>query len=161
MACTRVLTFAARCVSGRVRDGDALVPLQHHDQLAVFPDGVAGAQTVAVQYWRGIGLGEWDWIGVGAGWPAGQLESKIDEQLKAARRVFLDADPRWCLPCEWHLVEVRELAQVEPHFHFKQVAPTIYEIKPLEEQSANDQPHLEKLLPESRPEEVKKCFNSG
>ena len=121
---------------------------------------IAGAQTVAVQYWRGIGLGEWDWIGVGAGWPAGQLESKIDEQLKAGRRVFLDADPRWWLPCDWHLIEVRELAQVEPHFHFKQVAPTVYEIRPIADQSAIDNPHLENLLPEKRPEEVKKCFNS-
>jgi Dolichyl-phosphate-mannose-protein mannosyltransferase len=122
---------------------------------------IAGAQTVAVQYWRGIGLGEWDWIGVGAGWPAGQLESKIDEHLKAGRHVFLDADPRWWLPCDWHLTEVRELAQVETQFHFKQIAPTVYEIRPLEEQSANDHPHLEKLLPENRQEEVKKCFNSG
>src|SRR5215471_9400262 len=122
---------------------------------------IAGAQTVAVQYWRGIGLGEWDWIGVGAGWPAGQLESKIDEHLKAGRRVYLDADPRWWLPCEWHLVEVRELAAVETHFHFQQVAPTVYEIKPLDDPSATAQPHLENLLPENRPEEVKKCFNSG
>jgi hypothetical protein len=122
---------------------------------------IAGAQTVAVQYWRGIGLGDWDWIGVGAGWPAGQLESKIDEHLQAGRRVFLDADPRWWLPCEWHLVEVRELVQIEPHFHFKQVAPTVYEIRPFADESANDQPHLENLLPEQRPEEVKKCFNSG
>ena len=105
--------------------------------------------------------GEWDWIGVGAGWPAGQLESKIDEHLKAGRRVFLDADPRWWLPCDWHLIEVRELAQIEPHFHFKQIAPTVYEIRPLDEQSAMDRPHLENLLPEKRPEEVKKCFNSG
>jgi hypothetical protein len=37
---------------------------------------IAGAQTVAVQYWRGIGLGEWDWIGVGAGWPAGSTRIK-------------------------------------------------------------------------------------
>jgi len=122
---------------------------------------IAGAQTVAVQYWRGIGLGEWDWIGVGAGWPAGQLESKIDEHLKAGRRVFLDADPRWWLPCDWHLVEAKELAAAEPHFHFKQVAPTVYEIKPLDDPAATDQPHLENLLPENRPEEVKKCFNSG
>ena len=122
---------------------------------------IAGAQTVAVQYWRGIGLGDWDWIGVGAGWPAGQLESKIDEHLKVGRRVFLDADPRWWLPCEWHLVEVRELAAVESHFHFKQIAPTIYEIRPLDDSSANDHPHLENLLPEKRPEEVKKCFDSG
>ncbi|HEY0350459.1 MAG TPA: glycosyltransferase family 39 protein [Pyrinomonadaceae bacterium] len=122
---------------------------------------IAGAQTVAVQYWRGIGLGEWDWIGVGAGWPAGQLESKIDEHLKAGRRVFLDADPRWWLPCEWHLTEVTELAQIESRFHFKQIAPTVYEIRPLSDQSATDHPHLENLLPEKRPEEVNKCFNSG
>jgi len=122
---------------------------------------IAGAQTVAVQYWRGIGLGEWDWIGVGAGWPAGQLESKIDEHLKAGRRVFLDSDPRWWLPCEWHLTEVTELAQIESRFHFKQIAPTIYEIRSLEDPSATDHPHLENLLPEKRPEEVKKCFNSG
>jgi len=122
---------------------------------------IAGAQTVAVQYWRGIGLGEWDWIGVGAGWPAGQLESKVDEHLKAGRRVFLDADPRWWLPCEWHLVEVRELAEIEPHFRFKQIAPTVYEIRPLDDPSAIDHPRLENLLPEKRPEEVKKCFNSG
>lgn len=122
---------------------------------------IAGAQTVAVQYWRGIGLGEWDWIGVGAGWPAGQLESKIDEHLKAGRRVFLDADPRWWLPCEWHLTEVKELSQMESRFHFKKTAPTLFEILPLEDQSAADRPHLENLLPEKRPEEVKKCFNSG
>ena len=122
---------------------------------------IAGAQTVAVQYWRGIGLGEWDWIGVGAGWPAGQLESKIDEHLKSGRRVFLDADPRWWLPCEWHLIEVRELAAVETHFHFKQLAPTIYEIRPADDQSATDHPHLENLLPEKRPEEAKKCFDAG
>jgi uncharacterized protein YqgC (DUF456 family) len=122
---------------------------------------IAGAQTVAVQYWRGIGLGEWDWIGVGAGWPAGQLESKIDEHLKAGRRVFLDADPRWWLPCDWHLTEVRELAQSEARFHFKKVAPTVFEIRPIDDQSAIDHPHLENLLPEKRPEEVKKCFASG
>jgi Dolichyl-phosphate-mannose-protein mannosyltransferase len=135
---------------------DARLKLMPRDAVVI-----AGAQTVAVQYWRGIGLGEWDWIGVGAGWPAGQLESKIDEHLKAGRRVYLDADPRWWLPCDWHLVEVRELAQIETRFHFKQVAPTVYEIKPLNDPSATDSPHLENLLPENRPEEVKKCFNSG
>ena len=122
---------------------------------------IAGAQTIAVQYWRGIGAGEWDWIGVGAGWPTGQLESKIAEHLKAGRRVFLDADPRWWLPCSWHVSEIKELTQIEPHFHFKQVAPTVYEIRPLEDQSAKDQPHLENLLPEKRPEEVTKCFDQS
>jgi hypothetical protein len=122
---------------------------------------IAGAQTVAVQYWRGIGLGQWDWIGVGAGWPQGQLESKINEHLKSGRRVFLDSDPRWWLPCSWHVSEIEELAKIDPHFHFKEVAPRIYEIRALEDQSAKDQPRLERLLPENRPEEVKKCFDSG
>src|ERR1041385_1212387 len=72
-----------------------------------------------------------------------------------------DADPRWWLPCEWHLVEVNELVKIEPHFHFKRIAPTIYELRPIEDQSATDKPQLQNLLPENRPEEVKKCFNSS
>jgi len=122
---------------------------------------VAGAQTVAVQYWRGIGLGEWDWIGVGAGWPQGQLESRIAAYLKSGRRIYLDTDPRWWLPCSWHVSEIEELAKIEPHFHFKQIAPTIYEIRPSDDRSATAQPHLESLLPEKRGEEVKRCFDSG
>ncbi len=122
---------------------------------------IAGAQTVAVTYWRGIGLGEWDWIGVGAGWPKDLLKTKIDEHLQAGRRVFLDADPRWWLPCAWHIPEIEELTKIEPHFHFRQVAPTVFEIRPLSDQSAIDQPHLENLLPSARSEEVKKCFDSG
>ena len=122
---------------------------------------ISGAQTVAVQYWRGIGLGEWDWIGVGAGWPQGQLESKIDAHLRSGRRVFLDADPRWWLPCSWHVSEIEELAKIEPHFNFTKVSATIYEIHPVDDQSMKDRPHLENLLPENRPEEVKRCFDSG
>jgi hypothetical protein len=122
---------------------------------------IAGAQTVAVSYWRGIGLGEWDWIGVGAGWPQGQLEKKISEHISAGRRVFLDVDPRWWLPCSWHVAEIAELSKIEPAFHFRRVAPTIYEIRPLTDQAATDTPHLENLLPEKRTEEVKKCFDSG
>ena len=121
---------------------------------------IAGAETIAVTYWRGIGAGSWDWIGVGAGWPDGKLESKIKEHLQSSRRVFLDDDPRWWQPCSWHLREVNELARIEPHFHFIRIAPTIYEIRPAEDRSANDQPHLEKLLAENRPEEVKNCFNA-
>jgi hypothetical protein len=138
------------------RDYDERLKLMPRDAVVI-----AGAQTVAVTYWRGIGLGEWDWIGVGAGWPQGQLESKIAEHLKAGRRVFLDADPRWWLPCSWHSSEIEELSKIEPHFHFRRIAPTIYEIRPLEDPSATDQPYLESLLPEKRSEEVKKCFDSG
>lgn len=122
---------------------------------------IAGAQTVAVIYWRGIGAGRWEHIGVGAGWPAGLLQTKIDEHLRAGRRVFLDADPRWWQPCAWRQPEIRELAGIEPVFHFRRIAPTLFEIRPADDLSATDKPHLESLLPENRAEEVEKCFDAG
>ena len=122
---------------------------------------IAGAQTVAVTYWRGIGVGQWEHIGTGAGFPAGKLRAKIEEALAAGRRVFLDVDPRWWQPCSWQAAEIREIISIEPDFHFKKVAATIYEIRPVEDASANDQPQLEKLSPRNRPEDLKKCFSAG
>jgi hypothetical protein len=121
---------------------------------------ISGAQTVAVKYWRGLGSGEWDVVGPGAGWPGTRLGAVIDGYLKQGRRVFLDADPRWWQPCSWHVREIRELARIDSRFHFRQVAPTVLEIRPVEDSSAVDQPHLERLLPENRREEVKKCFSA-
>ena len=112
-------------------------------------------------YWRGIGAGQWDHIGVGAGWPAGVFQNKVEEHLAAGRRVFVDIDPRWWQPCSWQTIEIRELAAIEPHFHFKKVAPTVFEIRPVEDNSASDKPNLQGLLPENRSEEVKRCFNAG
>jgi 4-amino-4-deoxy-L-arabinose transferase-like glycosyltransferase len=122
---------------------------------------ISGAQTVAVIYWRGIGAGEWDVIGPGAGWPQGRLESTVADYLKSGRRVFLDADPRWWQPCGWHVSEVNELVSIEPRFHFRRVTPTIYEVLPANSSSATDHPRLETLLSRNRPEDVKQCFNAG
>lgn len=119
---------------------------------------ISGAQTVAVIYWRGIGAGEWDVIGPGAGWPQGRLESTVADYLKSGRRVFLDADPRWWQPCGWHVAEVDELAKLEPRFHFRKVTSTIYEVLPANNPSATDHPRLEALLPRNRPEDVTRCF---
>jgi hypothetical protein len=119
---------------------------------------MAGFATVAVTYWRGIGLGEWEHIGTGAGFPAGQLQQKIEEQLRAGKRVFIDADPRWWQPCSWQTGELREVVAIEPHFHFRRVAATIYEVRSVQDTSAADRPSLKNLLPENRSEEVKKCF---
>jgi Dolichyl-phosphate-mannose-protein mannosyltransferase len=118
---------------------------------------MAGAQTVAVTYWRGIGLGEWDAIGTGGGWPGAQLFSVIETYLRGGRRVFLDTDPRWWSPCGWQREETRTLVQLESHFRFRRVNETIYEIRPLTDETANDAPHLQTLLPENRPAEVRKC----
>ncbi len=122
---------------------------------------IAGAQTVAVTYWRGIGAGEWVHIGTGAGFPAGKLQQKIAEHLRAGQRVFLDIDPRWWQPCSWQTSEIRELATIEPHFRFRQIAPALYEIRSPDDPTAADRPHLEKLLPENRTEEVKRCFSAS
>lgn len=122
---------------------------------------ISGAQTVAVIYWRGISSGEWDVVGPGAGWPQGQLESTVADYLKSGRRVFVDADPRWWQPCGWHISEIKELASIEPRFHFRRVSETIYEVRPASDPVATDHPHLESLLPENRPADAKKCFSAG
>ena len=108
-----------------------------------------------------MGAGEWDVIGPGAGWPGSQLGSVIAGYLNQRRRVFLDTNPLWWQPCGWHVSEIEELATIETRFHFRQVAPTVFEIRPLDDPTATDQPHLERLRPGNRPEEVKRCFNSG
>jgi hypothetical protein len=131
------------------------------ERLRMLPNDavvMAGFATVAVTYWQGIRVGQWIHIGTGAGFPAGRLQQTIEEHLRAGHRVFIDVDQRWWQPCSWQTGEIRELVSIEPHFRFRQVTSTIYEIRLPDDASATDQPHLEKLLPENRPEEVKKCF---
>lgn len=118
---------------------------------------MAGGQTVAVTYWRGVGLGEWETIGTGGGWPGAQLASVIETYLHNGRPVFLDADPRWWSPCGWQREEIHELVQLESRFRFRRVSDTIYEVRPLTDESARDAPNLKALLPENRPAEIKKC----
>lgn len=131
------------------------------ERLRLLPNDavvMAGFATVAVTYWRGIGSGHWEHIGTGAGFPAGKLPQKIDEYLRARKRVFIDVDLRWWQPCSWQTQEILEIVSIESHFRFRRVAPTIYEIRPPEDISASDSAELRNLLPENRPEELKKCF---
>jgi 4-amino-4-deoxy-L-arabinose transferase-like glycosyltransferase len=135
----------------------------YNRQLAPFPRDavmIAGAQTVAIKYWRGIGAGEWDVIGPGSGWPGPQLGSVIENYLKSGRRVFVDADPRWWQPCGWHVREIEELAAIESRFHFRGITLNIYEVLPPQDRSATDRPHLENLLPRNRTAETKRCFSA-
>jgi hypothetical protein len=77
--------------------------------------------------------------------------------LKEGRRVFLDTDSRLWAPCGWQAEETREIVKLEKRFRFRRVSETIFEIRPADDASAQDSPHLEKLLPESRPAEMKDC----
>jgi hypothetical protein len=131
------------------------------ERLRLLPDDavvMAGGQTVGVTYWRGVGVGRWDVIGTGAGWPGAGLVPLIESYLNNGRRVFLDADRRLWSPCGWQREETKELAQLETRFRFRRVSETIFEIRPAADNSAQDVPPLKSLLPESRAEEIKKCL---
>jgi 4-amino-4-deoxy-L-arabinose transferase-like glycosyltransferase len=131
--------------------------------MIVPPDAVmiSGAQAIAVTYWRGIGAGRWDVIGAGSGWPGPQLASLIEKYLAENRRVFLDTDSRFWPACGWQETETRQLANIEQRFHFRRIQDTIYEVTPLDDNAARDNPNLKTLLPENRPADVEKCAGQG
>ena len=118
---------------------------------------ISGGQTIAVHYWAAIGSGRWKTIGTGGGWPGDKLFSIVQNHLNHRRRVFIDADPRWWLPCGWQRDEIPTIVELEKHFSFTHVKETIYEVKWLNDPTAHDHPNLSRLLPENRPEDTKKC----
>lgn len=112
---------------------------------------IAGGQTVAVNFWRGVGAGRWDLIGTGGGWPGDErLVPVIREHLKQGRRVFLDRDPRQWATDGWQASETRAVAALGRDFRFRRTTDTIYEIRPSDDASARDDANLESLLPENR-----------
>jgi hypothetical protein len=128
--------------------------LQHVPADAIM---ISGAQTIAVNYWASIGAGRWETIGTGGGWPGDKLFTIVQNHLSHQRRVFIDADPRWWMPCGWQRDEIPLIVELEKHFSFRRVNETIYEISWLGDPSARDNPNLSRLLPENRPEDAKKC----
>ena len=133
---------------------------EYRHQLASLPRDavmISGSQTIAVTYWKAIGAGNWETIGTGGGWPGDDLVPLIEDYLKKNRRVFLDTDPRWWLPCGWQRDEIPAIVSLQERFSFRRVTDTIYEIRPRGDIDATDSPNLERLLPENRPEDTKKC----
>jgi hypothetical protein len=133
---------------------------EYRQQLAKLPRDavmISGSQTIAVTYWKAIGAGDWKTIGTGGGWPGDGLVPLIENYLKENRRVFLDADPRWWLPCSWQRDEIPAIVSLQERFSFRRVTDTIYEIRPRGEPGATDSPNLERLLPANRPDDTKKC----
>jgi hypothetical protein len=118
---------------------------------------ISGSQTIAVTYWAAIGAGRWQTIGTGGGWPGDRLFVVIDDYLANGKRVFIDSDPRWWVPCGWQRDEIPVITELEQHFHFRRVTDSIFEVRPLNDDTAQDKPNLKRLLPENRPEDTKKC----
>ena len=118
---------------------------------------ISGSQTIAVHYWASIGSGRWKTIGTGGGWPGDKLYSTVQTHLNHRRRVFIDTDPRWWLPCGWQKEEIPPIVELEKQFSFRHVKDTIYEISWPGDPAAIDHPNLSRLLPENRPEDTAKC----
>jgi hypothetical protein len=154
-----VLFIYMRPISFEFIERRAMSREYKHRLEQVPPDAVmiSGAQTIAVNYWAAIADGEWKAIGTGGGWPGDRLFSVVENYLNEGRRVFIDADPRWWLPCGWQREEIPTIVRLEEHFGFRRVTETIYELRPRGDLRAQDKPELRRLLPENRPEDTKKC----
>jgi hypothetical protein len=154
-----VLFIYMRPISFEYIERRAMSREYKHRLEQVPPDAVmiSGAQTIAVNYWAAIADGDWKAIGTGGGWPGDRLFSVVENYLHQGRRVFIDTDPRWWLPCGWQREEIPTIVRLEDHFAFRRVTETIYEVRPRGDSSATDHPNLTGLLPENRPEDTKKC----
>jgi hypothetical protein len=122
---------------------------EYRARLALLPDDavvMAGGQTVSVNYYQGIGLGHWDVVGTGGGFPGAQLENVITNHLRAGRRVFIDTDARLWFNDAWRGGETRALVALAQHFRFRRTSETIYEIRPVDDATAHDDPDLQRLL---------------
>lgn len=166
IACMGVIVFVAvilfiymRPISFEFIERRAMSKEYKHRLEHVPTDAVmiSGSQTIAVHYWAAIGDGDWKAIGTGGGWPGDRLFSMVENYLTEGRRVFIDIDPRWWLPCGWQRDEIPTIVRLEEHFSFRRVSETIYELRPLGDSDAKDHPNLKRLLPENRPEDTKKC----
>ena len=121
---------------------------------------ISGSQTIAVTYWASIGAGHWETIGTGGGWPGDGLFAVVEGHLAKGKRVFIDSDPRWWLPCGWQRDEIPRIVELEQHFRFRRVTDVIFELRPMTDSTAQDTPDLKRLLPENRLEDAKKCPGS-
>jgi hypothetical protein len=154
-----VLFIYMRPISFEFIERRAMSREYKHRLEHVPPDAVmiSGAQTIAVHYWAAIGDGDWTAIGTGGGWPGERLFPMVENYLNQGRRVFIDADPRWWLPCGWQREEIPTIVKLEEHFSFRRVSETIYELRPRGDLTALDKPELKRLLPENRPVDTKRC----
>ena len=154
-----IFTILVRPMSFEFIERRAMSKDYKHRLEQLPPDAVmiSGAQTIAVTYWAAIGLGHWETIGTGGGWPGDRLFSVIDEHMAKGKRVFIDSDPRWWLPCGWQRDEIPMITQLEQHYRFRHVTDDIYELRPKSDNTAGDHPDLKRLLPENRPEDTSKC----
>lgn len=113
---------------------------------------MASDMTVAVNYWSGMGAGNWKVIGCGSGWPGNdKIVGVIEKYLATKQRVFIDTDPKLWRYDGWQSEETEAVKQLEKNFRFRHLSDTIYEISPSNDLSANDNPDLAVRLKRMEP----------
>jgi hypothetical protein len=104
---------------------------------------MASVMTVAVNYWSGMGAGNWKVIGCGSGWPGNdKIVSVIQNYMLNDQRIFIDTDPKLWRYEGWQSEETEAAKQLDKNFRFRHLSDTIYEICPITDSSANDNPDL-------------------
>lgn len=104
---------------------------------------MASDMTVAVNYWSGMGAGNWKVIGCGSGWPGNdKIVSVIQKYLDDKQRVFIDTDPKLWRYDGWQSDETEAAKRLDKNFRFRHLSDTIYEICPITDLTANDNPDL-------------------
>src|SRR5205085_2846822 len=68
------------------------------------------------------------------------------DATRALRRVFIDTDARLWFTDNWRGQETHQLVALQARYHFRRIADTIYELRPLADQTAHDDPQLARLL---------------
>jgi len=121
-----VLTQAARTLANHAHTGTYIARLRLLPEDGVI---IAGAASVSVNYWRGIGSGKWETIGTGGGYYGeAWLNQTIDDYLRQGRRVFLDTDPKLWATRGWQLEETRAISRLPARFRFHRISDTIVEL---------------------------------
>ena len=117
-----ILFIYMRPISFEFIERRAMSKEYKHRLEKVPPDAVmiSGSQTIAVHYWAAIGEGDWKAIGTGGGWPGEHCFPSLITICIKGRRVFVDVDPRWWLPCGWQREEIPTIVRLEKHFSFRQ-----------------------------------------
>jgi hypothetical protein len=121
-----VFTQARRTLANHAHTGEYIARLRLLPEDGVI---IAGAASVSVDYWRGIGYGQWTTIGTGGGYYGeAWLSETIDENLKQGRRVFLDTDPKLWATRGWQLEETRAISRLPARFRFQPISDTMVEL---------------------------------
>ncbi|MFN0119336.1 MAG: glycosyltransferase family 39 protein [Blastocatellia bacterium] len=102
-------------------------------QIQPLPDNavfIVGRRTPLVNFYQRIGARPgWQTIPFGAGWPDQQLETTLDEHLRAGRPLYVDFDESlWDKTMRPHSREAAGLQQIRDRYELRAVTGTLFQV---------------------------------